>query len=850
MEDEVETVHPPLFRRHARRPRLTRLLDKNAAQAILFIAPAGYGKTTLAQEWLQGRDRVVWYRAANASADVAAFSAGLSDVIAALVPGAGERLKQRLRVADTPERAARPLAELLAEDMAAWPEDGLLVIDDYHLVADSAPVEDFFDWLLTLAPHLRVLVTSRRRPRWASVRRILYGEIVEIGRDQLAMTAEEAGRVLEDRSTGSVRALVAHAEGWPAIIGLAALTASEDLPTERVSDALYRYFAEEVVRRESPEVERFMLLASVPNTVDAGIAREVLGVEEPDELLNRLSEEGLLQPTGEDYRFHPLLRSFLRRRLESEEFELFQELVDHAVLRAQRLGRWEEAFEIAAASRRTYVAIAILEKAGQRLLAEGRQETLERWLDECRALGDEGPAAGLLRAEIALRNGELSKAAARAEALATRMGSQDELASRAWFLAGQALYLSSQSEAARDFQRRAKALAKNEDDMKRALWGLAMTESELGIEDAEEHIDVLERLAADDINAKLRVGLGRQIAAANRGSFKGIWKIIAPLTALAEHATDPMAQTTLWANAAYLCIARADYAQGAALSMRALEACERFRLNFARGYCFGYLAEAAIGQRRFQSATTRLQELAAVAEAQDNSYMRATHAVGSIRLALAKGNPTQALRVLPSLDDSRLPLASRGELLSLLAVAHAAHGDSETALAHAEEALAITKAVETMIFGAATELIVSAQSGNSNGLRAHLEAFIYTAEDADFLDAVVVTYRACPSLLDLYGEQTPPPVLRKLLAQARDGQIAKQFAIDIGLQDSWVTDLTKREMEVLALLSEGLTNAEIGRRLFITQSTVKVHVRHILEKLGVRTRLQAVLAAQDLLARL
>jgi LuxR family maltose regulon positive regulatory protein len=351
MEDEVETVHPPLFRRHARRPRLTRLLDKNAAQAILFIAPAGYGKTTLAQEWLQGRDRVVWYRAANASADVAAFSAGLSDVIAALVPGAGERLKQRLRVADTPERAARPLAELLAEDMAAWPEDGLLVIDDYHLVADSAPVEDFFDWLLTLAPHLRVLVTSRRRPRWASARRILYGEIVEIGRDQLAMTAEEAGRVLEDRSTGSVRALVAHAEGWPAIIGLAALTASEDLPTERVSDALYRYFAEEVVRRESPEVERFMLLASVPNTVDAGIAREVLGVEEPDELLNRLSEEGLLQPTGEDYRFHPLLRSFLRRRLESEEFELFQELVDHAVLRAQRLGRWEEAFEIAAASR-------------------------------------------------------------------------------------------------------------------------------------------------------------------------------------------------------------------------------------------------------------------------------------------------------------------------------------------------------------------------------------------------------------------------------------------------------------------------------------------------------------------
>ena len=95
----------------------------------------------------------------------------------------------------------------------------------------------------------------------------------------------------------------------------------------------------------------------------------------------------------------------------------------------------------------------------------------------------------------------------------------------------------------------------------------------------------------------------------------------------------------------------------------------------------------------------------------------------------------------------------------------------------------------------------------------------------------------------------PPPVLRKLLVHARDGRIAKQFGIDIGLDDSWVTDLTRRETEVLALLSEGLTNAEIGRRLFITQSTVKVHVRHILEKLGVRTRLQAVLAAQDYLEK-
>src|SRR4029453_5307448 len=120
----------------------------------------GYGKTTLVTEWLQGKDGAVWYRATSASADLAAFSAGLTDVLAALVPNAGERLKQRLRVADTPERAARPLAELLAEDLAQWPDDALLIVDDYHLVAESAAVEDFFDWLLTLARQLRVVATG------------------------------------------------------------------------------------------------------------------------------------------------------------------------------------------------------------------------------------------------------------------------------------------------------------------------------------------------------------------------------------------------------------------------------------------------------------------------------------------------------------------------------------------------------------------------------------------------------------------------------------------------------------------------------------------------------------------
>ena len=58
--------------------------------------------------------------------------------------------------------------------------------------------------------------------------------------------------------------------------------------------------------------------------------------------------------------------------------------------------------------------------------------------------------------------------------------------------------------------------------------------------------------------------------------------------------------------------------------------------------------------------------------------------------------------------------------------------------------------------------------------------------------------------------------------------------------------LTDRELEVLHLLAEGLSNKEIARAFVISESTVKTHVSHILEKLQVRTRHQAAAYAQGL----
>ena len=88
----------------------------------------------------------------------------------------------------------------------------------------------------------------------------------------------------------------------------------------------------------------------------------------------------------------------------------------------------------------------------------------------------------------------------------------------------------------------------------------------------------------------------------------------------------------------------------------------------------------------------------------------------------------------------------------------------------------------------------------------------------------------------LNGDLVVSPTLTRVLAQAlRDPQPAQSHAVD----------LTDRERQVLKMIAGGNSNKMIGRKLGITEGTVKVHVKNLLHKLGLRSRVEAAVWALE-----
>jgi len=101
-------------RRIVERPRLFSLLDQSQARVRTLVGPAGYGKTTLAEQWVARDGRVgTWYTARSSSTDVAALALGIARSATSIVHDCDVRLRGHLRALPAPAENVETLAEIL-----------------------------------------------------------------------------------------------------------------------------------------------------------------------------------------------------------------------------------------------------------------------------------------------------------------------------------------------------------------------------------------------------------------------------------------------------------------------------------------------------------------------------------------------------------------------------------------------------------------------------------------------------------------------------------------------------------------------------------------------------------------
>ena len=840
MGDKTEQEIPAGRHHIIERPRLTRLLDETSARVIMLVAPAGYGKTTLARQWLTDRPHA-WYQGSASSADVAALGLGLAEASDALLSDVGRRLREWLPTSREPEQEVHVIEQFLAEDLADWPDDAWFVVDDYHLLTSDA-AEDLIRRLF-VSGNRRLLLTSRQRPAWASARALLYGNSFELGQNALAMNMEEANAVLAFRHA-EAKGLVVLADGWPAVIGLAALTPTSITFDETFPDELHDYFAEELFASLPEDIREGLCRLSLVPIVTRPAAKALLGAS-AEHVLAAAREAGMFTAQKpHELALHPLLRTFLQHKLLDASRSEVTDAVTGATEFLVGVGSWDEGFSLISDFERHDLLDGLLSQAIIPLTRQGRLATIREWLDFARHHELASPYVDLADAELSFRQGKYERAGTLAGAAAASLAFEDSLRSLAHYRAGQSRNLADDTEGALVHFKAAQASAKNSADDRNALWGQFIVAFELERDEAFELFEELQSLGSNNRDAEIRTACGKlMLALCEDGSISSASEL-KPISELAADAGDPLVKCALLRALAAVLVLGAEYVPALEIVDRALYEADHFHLDFVRPHMLVSQAAANIGLRRFSDASAVLLEIEAAARHMNDPYLAANADIQRCRLLLSEGSPKAALDAVSG-TWSRGPTPARQmEFGVTRAAAIACNGDPDLALDELKRVEDMSRWLEPQLLLRWAQSMCLLMLEKEQAQELVRQAYAATVATQAF-DVFLFAQRLHPLILGTLAEdETLHERLADLLARANDEHRGRAYGIAPTRPTlSEPHRLTKREREVYSLLAEGRSNREIARALFISEVTVKVHVRHILRKLGVRTRTEAAIQA-------
>jgi LuxR family maltose regulon positive regulatory protein len=386
------------------RPRLFQTLDAGRLAGVrlaLVTAPAGFGKSTLVSAWMASRPETrAWYSLDEEDNAPDRFLAYLISAIRTALPNFGSELLNWLSAAPPP--VFNDVVDQLINELAGVEQGLILALDDYHHLHEPvvhACVERLIDHLPS---GIMLVIITRVQPPLPIPRLRAHRELIEIRQAELKFSMQEAGALLNDLNGlqlagDELDTLEQRTEGWVVGLQLAALalqaSGAADGNSERrkfvsgfsgTQEYVVDYLLAEVLDRQGRDVQQFLLETSVLERMCAELCAAITGRTDSEKILDDLWRRSLflipLDAQRTWVRYHHLFADLLRARLKHDDPQALPELYRKASAWFESQGLLHEGMHYAQLNGDPYFTSRFVERTWVQLLHMGEIDAGLRWL--------------------------------------------------------------------------------------------------------------------------------------------------------------------------------------------------------------------------------------------------------------------------------------------------------------------------------------------------------------------------------------------------------------------------------------------------------------------------------------
>ncbi|HJR78856.1 MAG TPA: LuxR C-terminal-related transcriptional regulator [Anaerolineales bacterium] len=821
-------LRPPALRQPVvARPRLTKIFREPCPLTVI-CAPAGSGKTTLALAWVTSQSaNVSWLSLDTDDNDPIRFIRGFT----AALQMAGEKLHL-----PAGQRGLNGIMTDLINQLGET-DPILFVLDDYHVITEESIHSALAYFLDHIPASIQLVLVTREEPSLPLARLRARGQLRELDLQDLRFTVEEAATFLNqvmglNLTRDQVHSLEERTQGWIAGLQMAGLSLQANkghaIPAVNERQFIAEYLLTEILNQQEPDVQTFLLHTSILDQFSLPLCRAMIS-SNAGKVLAQIQRANLFITTvGSWYQYHPLFREFLQLQLKTNFPERVEELHRQASQWFEQNGMIPESIQHAFAMSDYETAANLISSLAPDYLKRGELVTLRRWLEPLpESLIWNEPRLCLTQVWLLLD----SNLQIDAQNYFDRLGSFLEKNLRGEFLAVRALHaaMTHQPELAMKFVKRAQKSAEAKDPFIQTYvsFGLGAAQK-MGLNFFQAEQSFRDSLALADADGNSYIAIASLV---NLADVLYLQARLFDAENICRQALKRFADTTPDACHWYWTLGRIAHQRNeleSALHVtnRAVElsASAQERTMHSRTLLQRAVIQYALNQKKMAQAD--LDSADQLARGLQDSVILRLVIRQRVLFAVEEGEIESARRWLETLSgygEQPFPFYNdyaRGRVLIAGQKYSRAHAQFEAALKNLEDADYALVRIDVLVWQAVCLGML--------GKYAAGEKVLKRAVKAAQTERVIRPFIEARQGLSLLIEQT--------------GRNEFDWVADLvaGRSQAESPALTRREREILQLLSMGLSNQEMAEKLVIAEGTLKRHVANLYQKLGVHNRAQAV----------